>query len=421
MRDTTTIGILGGYGAVGSAVARRLHQSTAASLLIAGRDLGRAEELVRSLDTGSALAEPVAVDLADPAALDRFAARCGLLVNCAGPSYRVLDTVARAALHNGTDYVDAAGDDPTFLRLSSGGGAHEWLAAGRIALLSAGALPGLSGLLPRHLANIAGQATRLDAYLGGVAPLTPAAAGDVLLSRGPEHGTPGASWRDGTVRERSLVPRRGLSLAAFPRPVDAFPFLSTEAVRLVRALRLSQVNWYTAFGGDRLPEQLALSWALRDTNTSDLVSAAAEDVRRHGTWYGQEFHLWNGDDAEAPAAVLSLTCDDSYELSGFLAAAATNAVLAGEIPEGVHFAANVLKPTKIFQALSVDPAAKISIDEPAVQLGAVSGLDQIPAAELVIEDGHRPSTDAAVQRGELELATEPHAAVPDVDDRQVGR
>ncbi|MEH1015782.1 saccharopine dehydrogenase NADP-binding domain-containing protein [Micromonospora sp. CPCC 206060] len=365
MSDTTTIGILGGYGAVGSAVARRLHRSGAGPLLIAGRDRTQAEKLVHALGTGDVAAEPVTVDLDDPTALDRFAARCRLLVNCAGPSYQVLDTVARAALRNGTDYVDAAGDDPVFLRLHTGDGAHEWHAAGRTALLSAGALPGLSGLLPRHLAHTVGQATRIDAYLGGVASLTPAAAGDVLLSRGPEHGTPGASWRDGAVRERSLAPRRGLSLAAFPRPVDAFPFLSTEATRLARALALRQVNWYTAFGGDRLPEQLALSWALGDTDTSDLISAAAEDVRRHGSWYSQEFHIWDGDDAGPPAAVLSLVGDDSYELSGFVAAAAAIAVLAGELPSGVHFAADALDPTKIFQTLSTDPAAKIILGGPA--------------------------------------------------------
>ncbi|WP_018220028.1 saccharopine dehydrogenase NADP-binding domain-containing protein [Salinispora pacifica] len=366
MSRITTIGVLGGYGAVGSAVVRRLHQSAAAPLLVAGRDLGRAEKLVRSLDASGALAEPVAVDLADPAALDRFAARCGLLVNCAGPSYQVLDTVARAALRNGADYVDAAGDDPTFLRLITDGGAREWLAAGRVALLSAGALPGLSGLLPRHLATTVGRVSRLDAYLGGVAPLSPAAAGDVLLSRGPEHGTPGAGWRGGVVRERSLEPRRGLSLAAFPQPVDAFPFLATEAVRLARALQVGEVNWYTAFGGGRLPEQLALAWALGDTATSDLVNAAAEDVRRYGTWYGQEFHLWAGSDAEATPHILSLACVDSYELSGFMAAAAATAVLGDETPGGVHFAADVLRPTAIFRALTVDPVAEISLDGPDV-------------------------------------------------------
>ncbi|WP_018832490.1 saccharopine dehydrogenase NADP-binding domain-containing protein [Salinispora tropica] len=364
MSHTTTIGVLGGYGAVGGAVVRRLHQNAAASLLVAGRDPSRAEKLVRSLGAGGTLAEPVAVDLAEPVALDRFAARCDLLVNCAGPSYQVLDTVARAALRNGADYVDAAGDDPTYLRLNTDGGTHEWLAGGRVALLSAGALPGLSGILPRYLADIVGSASRLDAYLGGVAPLSPAAAGDVLLSRGPEHGTPGAGWWDGAVRGNSLEPRRGLSLAAFPRPVDAFPFLATEAVRFARARQISEVNWYTAFGGSQLPEQLALSWALGNTARSDLVSAAARDVQRHGTWYGQEFHLWEGSSVEVPSCVLSLACDDSYELSGFMAAAAANAVIAGEVPAGVHFAAEVLKPTEIFQSLTADPVAELSLSSP---------------------------------------------------------
>ncbi|MEK8169287.1 hypothetical protein NKH77_04325 [Streptomyces sp. M19] len=104
---------------------------------------------------------------------------------------------------------------PVHGRLGADGGAARWVAAGRTAVLSAGALPGLSGLLPR-----AGRArrgpVRLEAYLGGVAPLTPAAAGDVLLARGPEHGVPAASWADGQVRDRALGPRRGLRLTAFP-------------------------------------------------------------------------------------------------------------------------------------------------------------------------------------------------------------
>ncbi|RKR88352.1 saccharopine dehydrogenase-like protein [Micromonospora pisi] len=363
MSDTTTIGVLGGYGAVGSSVVRRLHQTVTGQLLIAGRDPARAKELARTLGPGTASTEPATVDRNDPASLDRFAARCGLIVNCAGPSYRVLDTVARAALRHDADYVDAAGDDPTLLRLLADGGANEWVAAGRIAVLSAGALPGLSGLLPRHLAAGIQRPVRLDAYLGGVAALTPAAAGDVLLSRGPEHGISGAGWRGDDVRERTLAPRRGLSLPAFPRLVDAFPFLSTEAVRLARAVRLQQVNWYTVFGGDQLPQQLAMSWALESTDTRDLISAATEDVRRHGSWYGQEFHLWEDDIDGPPTRTLSLTTEDSYELSGFMAAATASAILAGEVPPGVHLAADTLDPAKITQALSADPAVKISLAE----------------------------------------------------------
>ncbi|RNG36062.1 saccharopine dehydrogenase NADP-binding domain-containing protein [Streptomyces botrytidirepellens] len=359
MNTITTIGVLGGYGAVGSAVVRRLHRAGTGPLLVAGRDTARATALVRSLDHAGPPVEALAVDLDDPASLDLFTARCRLIVNCAGPSYRVLDTVARAALRGGADYVDAAGDDPVSIRLQADCGWRAWLTAGRTAILSAGALPGLSGLLPRHLAADTDHPVRLDAYLGGVASLTPAAAGDVLLSHGPEHGTPAAAWREGGVRQRTLEPRRDLSLVAFPQPVDAFPFLSTEAERLARALGIDQVNWYTIFGGDRLPEELAMAWALGSADPTDLVTAAADDVRRHGSWYGQEFHLWTGTTDGPPTHTLTLRAEDSYELSGFLTAATAQALLKGRIPPGVHFAAEVLDPRGTTEALSTDPAAHI--------------------------------------------------------------
>ncbi|MFF8102301.1 saccharopine dehydrogenase NADP-binding domain-containing protein [Streptomyces sp. NPDC014986] len=361
MQHTSAIGVLGGYGAVGSAVVRRLHRAGTHPLLVGGRDRDRAEALAAGLPGGGPEAGGMAVDLTDAGSLDRFAARCRLVVNCAGPSYRVLDVVARAALRHGADYVDAAGDDPVHTLLSADGGAARWAADGRVAVLSAGALPGLSSLLPRALAARTPGATALDAYVGGVAPLTPAAAGDVLLGRGPEHGTPAAAWQDGRTRERALAPRRGVRLDAFPAAVDAFPYLSTEAVRLARATGLDRVRWYTVFGGERLAGELAMAWALDTTDTAGLVAAADEDVRRHGEWYGQEFHLWSGTADGPPAARLVLRTADSYELSGFLSAAAALHTLRGEVAPGVHFAADVLDPPRVAEDLAADGAAELRI------------------------------------------------------------
>ncbi|MER6622062.1 saccharopine dehydrogenase NADP-binding domain-containing protein [Streptomyces sp. NPDC000931] len=360
MRHPAAIGVIGGYGAVGSAVVRRLHRAGVHPLLVAGRDRGRAEALVAGLPEGGPDVGALTVDLTDPDSLDRFTEGCRLVVNCAGPSYRVLDAVARAALRGGADYVDAAGDDPVRNLLYTDGGAERWVAAGRAAVLSAGALPGLSSLLPRALAARATGPVALDAYVGGVAPLTPAAAGDVLLGRGPEHGTP-AAWYEGRVRERALAPRRGVRLDAFPAPVDAFPFLSTEAVRLARATDIGRVRWYTVFGGGRLAEELAMAWALDSTETADLVAAADEDVRRHGAWYGQEFHLWDGATDGPPTARLVLRAPDSYELSGFLAAAAALRMLDGAITPGVHFAADVLDPARVTEELAADGAAELKV------------------------------------------------------------
>ncbi|MEV0218336.1 saccharopine dehydrogenase NADP-binding domain-containing protein [Streptomyces sp. NPDC050704] len=364
MDSTAAIGILGGYGAVGSAVVRRLHRAGIGPLLVAGRDPARAEACVASLDAAPTAVSAQAVDLWD-ASLDSFLTRCRLVVNCAGPSYRVLDTVARAALRHGVDYVDAAGDDPLHARLSAqDGGTGAWAAANRTAVLSAGALPGLSGLLPRVLLDRAARPARLEAYLGGVAALTPAAAGDVLLARGPEHGIPSAAWENGQAQDRALEPRRGLTLSAFPRPVTAFPFLSTEAVRLAETAGIGRVHWYTVFGGEHLAEELAMSWALDSTDTADLVRAADADVRRHGSWYGQEFRLWDGTDGTddgPPTLTLTLRAEDSYELSGFLAATAAQHVLAGQVKPGVHFAADVLDPSSTAQSLATDQVAELDM------------------------------------------------------------
>ena len=88
-----------------------------------------------------------AVDVTDPASLDAFCAGCHTVVNCAGPAATIGDTVARAAARGGAAYVDAAGDDPLHAAVSALPGA-----ADRVAVLSAGLMPGLSGLLPAHLA-----------------------------------------------------------------------------------------------------------------------------------------------------------------------------------------------------------------------------------------------------------------------------
>ncbi|MCE7079270.1 saccharopine dehydrogenase NADP-binding domain-containing protein [Streptomyces sp. ST2-7A] len=361
MRRESAIGVLGGYGAVGAAVVRRLLAAGAGPILVAGRDPARAREPARRTGANDAEVEVLRTDLDDPDSLGAFADRCRLVVNCAGPSYRVLDTVARAALRAGADYVDAAGDDPAAARLRDVGEEHAGREDGRILVLSAGALPGLSGLIPRVLVARAERPVRLDAHLGGVAPLTPAAAGDVLLSHGPEHGVPSAAWRGGEVCERVLPPLRGIGLEAFPRPVGAFPFLSTEAVRLARATGLEEVNWYTVFGGERLAEELALTRALEGTDTAPLIAAAAEDVARLGSWYGQEFRLWEGPAEGSPSRSAVLRAEDSYELSAFLAAEAALRVLEGSVRPGVSFAADVLDPEATVRALAADGCAELTL------------------------------------------------------------
>ncbi|MFC7329778.1 saccharopine dehydrogenase NADP-binding domain-containing protein [Marinactinospora rubrisoli] len=348
------VGVLGGSGTVGRVVLDRLAGHGIGPLRVGGRDPRRATAAAASVSG----AEAVAADVADPEALAAFCAGCSVVVNCAGPSYRVLDTVARAALAAGADYVDAAGDAVAMRALEARPTPVASRGGRRAAVFSAGLMPGLSGLLPRLL-TAAGPPDRLEVYVGGATAISELSAVDVLLTRGPEHGSPLAAWRDGGVAERALTPLRGVVLPGFRGRVHAWPFLSAEAAELAARSGARELRAYTVYASERLPEALAAAWADEtaavETHVPAVVAAAAADVGVGGPWYALLAHARPGPgNREGPTRLL-LRTPDSYALSGVVAALAVRAVAAGEVPPGVHTAANVLDPRQVLDALAGDP------------------------------------------------------------------
>lgn len=350
--STGDIGVLGGYGAVGQVAARMLARTAPGrTLRIGGRRRDRAEQFVAS-DLGVA-GVAVAVDVDDEAALAGFCAGCRVVVNCAGPSYRVLDRVARAAFAAGSDYVDAGGDEPVRTALSDQDG------TGRVAVLSSGMMPGLTGLLPRWLAGQAfDEVHALTAHVGTMDRLTPAGAGDYLLSLGGGHGESQAAWRNGARALRSLHPRNDVELPFFPGLVNAYPYLSFEAERTARALALSTMDWFNVFdGGAHMMRALSrLQGAMTGQSdlgpaADELTRAAALDLFGRDPYQLMVFEL-SGTRHGAPVTrTLVLGGRDTYALTGTVVAMAATAVLAGEVPTGTHYAAEVLAPEVVVKEL----------------------------------------------------------------------
>ncbi len=348
---TGDIGLLGGTGEVGAAAARRIASAGLGPVRIGGRHLGRA---TATADALPGPASAMRVDLSDAVALEAFCSGCRVVVNCAGPSYRVLDRVARVALAAGADYVDAAGDAPV----------RRLLAAdpppARSVVLSAGASPGLTGLLPRLL-TADGPLRSLDVLAGGPARSTPVAAVDTLLTRGREFGLAGAQWRAGRVHEGVLSGLDAVTLPGFPQPVTARPFLSAEAQRLARSADVGRLRAYTVFASDRVPDLLAAAWAgvqSVEEHAGALTAAADQDTAEHGQWFTLLAAARRPPGASGPVRVL-LTAPDPSTLSGAVVALAVRAVLAGQVPPGVHHAAEVLDPDAGLTALQADPAVSL--------------------------------------------------------------
>jgi saccharopine dehydrogenase (NAD+, L-lysine-forming) len=158
MNTPTRILILGGYGSTGLPLARLLLRETEASLVLAGRDLEKAQRAAERLNqalNGHRVAG-IRTDAADRVGLLE-AFREVDLVLVTSSTARHAEAVARAALAAGIDYLDIHYSAAKTTALQ--GMAEDIRRAGRCFITEAGFHPGLPAALARYAA---GRLERVD-------------------------------------------------------------------------------------------------------------------------------------------------------------------------------------------------------------------------------------------------------------------
>ena len=88
--------------------------------------------------------EYMRVDIFDAQSLHRFAEGLDILVNCAGPSYKIGAAAAKAVYGTDTVYIDAFGGAAAEIDIDGAKGTF---------ILSAGSFPGFSGVVPLYIAE----------------------------------------------------------------------------------------------------------------------------------------------------------------------------------------------------------------------------------------------------------------------------
>lgn len=352
----SAIGVVGGYGSVGRATVAQLRAWGLGPVVVAGRDGTRAD---------------VTVDLDAPGSVERFCASVRLVVNCTAAPAATRAALAGIATASGVPYVDPGGDEPVHELLS--GRPH----AERV-VLSAGMLPGLTGLLPRHLAAEPGG--RLVGYAGGQDRFSLGGAADYLDVVRGSAGRTFAVWRGGSRVTRSGVPALDGEVPFFTGPASAVPYLSPEMERLAGTLGLTELVFYTVFPGVRLRETLAAT----RTGAADaeaVVRASELDLFGRSRYQRLVFQL--PDKPGRPT--VTLTGQGSSELTGATAALTAMAVLDGAVPPGLHFAAEVLDPAWVVRTLRTAEAVtglRTFDAKPASNVPAGTS-----AAPVVMEEG----------------------------------
>ncbi|RZS45023.1 putative NAD(P)-binding protein [Herbihabitans rhizosphaerae] len=383
--NESIVGVIGATGAAGREAVRALTDPTffgepTPVLRLGGRRPDAVQEIADEFG-GSV----VAVDLEDPAALAEFCAGCTVVLSCAGPSYTIGDRIARAAWAAGADFADVSGYDPVYGQLV----ALNPEADGRAAVLSAGIYPGLSTLIPRWLVSQGlGDPVGLSAYVGGIEEATVGSAADLVLSIGDgavwgSSGAGLAAWRDGRRQEHRLRVAEDIEVPFFPDRLTAQPFLSSEAERLAANLGLVELDWYNVFIGDHMrtalnrlrggspddPEAL-------EASARELMRACELDVGGRESYYVMAYWMHGRANGRPTRLTGVLRCDDTFQVTGAVGALAVRALLAGEVPPGVHMAAEAL-----------DPADTVTRIRGLPSVLALESIDTTSAADEEVEVG----------------------------------
>ncbi len=140
---------MGGAGTYGQQAARILASSDLVSrIVIAGRNVEKAKKAAKGIGDKATAIE---ADATDEGRVASLAADSDIVVNAAGPSFKVALPGLRAAIEAGVHYCDLNTEGPAMEKALSFDGAAK--ASGVKALVGIGIFPGLSSLMMMHAAQ----------------------------------------------------------------------------------------------------------------------------------------------------------------------------------------------------------------------------------------------------------------------------
>lgn len=328
------IGVVGARGDVGLATVQALLALGLQHLRLGGRDAMAGSRCLTELhhQWPAAHLQWQTVDFEDASSLARFAQGCEVLVNCAGPAWRLAGRCAQAAMDAMAHFVDAA---DTLHPPAPG--------PGRCMVLGAGLQPGLTGLLPRWLAERGfTQVHALTSYFGLRDHFTLVAADDFLQGATDGSSEPLAAWRNGRS-PRALARRREARLPCFQGAVQVLPYLNHEGERLARQLGLADGQWFSVIEDGHVLKALDLAHGQpRAEAAQRLRQASLLDLGGQAPFVTLLVQLDGHLQGQPITRSVLLGGAGNAALTGAMAAASTLSVVRNELPAGRHHAAQVL-------------------------------------------------------------------------------
>jgi hypothetical protein len=314
------IGVIGGYGMVGSAVVRILHNQGYSPVKAGVRRVGAGSgHLVADLPH----VIWKEVDAANTESLDGFLRGCSTVIDCSTVTDDLVEVMALKALRHGANFITLSVPQGLLAGLPK---SH-----GLTLCCRAGSAPGLSGLLQSYLASMFDQVDELVYCYSSSGQLSAASAQAIVDGIFKEQ-RPGI-WADGSyLRITNPAGLAEVSDWFFPGS-QFFARLDSEAEAIAIRYRIANGVWLHSIGDEQVRTLLSKLPMLylqdRRAVAAALSEVTSQDAIRHGPQAKYLVRVYGSRDGQVIQRELRCSAKDPMLLT-----AAIPATLADSIEQG---------------------------------------------------------------------------------------
>lgn len=340
--------IVGGYGAVGRVITRKLAEKYPNQVIVAGRSYENANALAQQSE-GKII--PLQFDLTtaheNPNLLDDVA----VVVMCLDvPDMRFVQQI----LHRGIHYVDITAEDAILRQIKALDSVAR--AGGSTVVLSVGLSPGLTNLLVRHAQTQFDSLHHADI--------------NIFLGLGEAHGAAATDWTLQNLNASYTVQENGISrqvgsfeehkIVHFPDGLGkrrAYRFNFADQHVVTRTLNLDSVSTWIAFDPDGLARLMAV---MRQTGLSKLfryqwarkLSARLSTVGQYGSDKFVLQVVGSGEiDSRIQSQTVAVTGSGQSQATGLATAQVVEQLHTSDFPSGVFHIEQLFEPLPFIQQL----------------------------------------------------------------------
>jgi hypothetical protein len=344
---------VGGYGDIGKIVSDELIKDPACHLRIGGRNQTKIDEQVRKLGERACGKQ---VDVFNQKEVERFCKGCSIIINCTGPSWIVRDRIVQHALQAGCDYVD-----PGIWYDKNNRYKQPFEERGLTGLLYAGWVPGITGLLPRHLYNKAQKSLdsihSLNVYCADRSCWSANASHDIVYHfiRGVQPGIfANGQWSG----KSALYPLWGSRYHKHPGNIGTLlvnPGYTAELEDLALKAKIPRMGSYIGCAGMIGNVKLFM---VRHAKISDekavaiLMKIIKKENHRHGPGGAVSSVLTGNKNGRKVKLSAGLFDTDTIRLTGICTTLATRMIIERKIQrKGLMFLCDAIDPSVFFKGL----------------------------------------------------------------------